>query len=154
MTSSKLSWDEYYMGVAVLTSFRSKDPNTKVGCCIVNKYGRIISTGYNGFPQNADNDSFPWTRDGSFLDTKYPFVCHAELNAILNAQSDLHGARLYVTLFPCNECAKAVSQSGITEVVYGDNKYSDTDIVKASKKILESCGVKLRYLKPIGLEIL
>lgn len=142
-----ISWDEYFMGVALLAAKRSKDPNTQVGACIVNKNKRILSTGYNGFPYGCSDDTFSWERSGS--DTKYKYVVHAELNAILNAGGkDLSGARLYVDLFPCNECAKAIIQSGITEVVYLYDKYADTEETIASKKMLNSAGVRLTQLTP------
>ncbi len=140
-----ISWDEYFMGVAHLSGFRSKDPNTQVGACIVNKSKRILSTGYNGFPHGCSDDTFPWDRDGE--DTKYRYVVHAELNAILNAHGkSLEGARLYVDLFPCNECAKAIIQSGIGEVVYLYDKYADTPDTIASKKMLDSAGVRTTRL--------
>ena len=110
-----ISWDEYFMGIALLSANRSKDPNTQVGACIVNDRNRIMSVGYNGFPAGCDDDVFPWEREGGEFDTKYPYVCHAELNAILNCTHDLRGCRIYVALFPCNECAKAIIQSGIKE---------------------------------------
>lgn len=142
-----ISWDEYFMGVALLAAKRSKDPNTQVGACIVNKNKRILSTGYNGFPYGCSDDTFSWEREGS--DTKYKYVVHAELNAILNAGGkDLSGARLYVDLFPCNECAKAIIQSGIAEVVYLYDKYADTEDTIASKKMLNSAGIRLTQLKP------
>ena len=142
-----ISWDEYFMGVALLAAKRSKDPNTQVGACIVNKNKRILSTGYNGFPYGCSDDTFPWEREGD--DTKYRYVVHAELNAILNAGGkDLTGSRLYVDLFPCNECAKAIIQSGISEVVYLYDKYADTEDTIASKKMLNSAGVRLTQLKP------
>lgn len=138
-----LSWDEYFMGVALLSSQRSKDPGTQVGACIVNAENRIVSMGYNGMPRGCDDDTYPWERDGDVLDTKYAFVCHAELNAILNASlGDLRGCRVYTTLFPCNECTKAIIQKGISEVIYLSDKYADTDTVRASKKMLDSAGVK------------
>lgn len=151
-----ISWDEYFMGVALLSAKRSKDPNTQVGACIVggqdsngSNGNTILSVGYNGLPSGCSDDEFPWGRDGDFLETKYPFVVHAELNAILNAQGkSLRGAKLYVALFPCNECAKAIIQSGIKEIVYLSDKYADTDIVKASKKMLNSADVKLTQLNP------
>ena len=131
-----ISWDEYFMGVSLLASMRSKDPNTQVGACIVGDDNKIISVGYNGFPRGCSDDVFPWERSGANMnDTKYPFVCHAELNAILNAGGqNLVGAKIYVALFPCNECAKAIIQSGIKEVIYISDKYAETDATKASKK--------------------
>ena len=142
-----LSWDEYFMGLSLLSSYRSKDPNTQVGACIVNENNKIMSVGYNGFPIGCSDDALPWARTGAPLETKYPFVCHAELNAILNSISrDLRGCTLYVVMFPCNECAKAIIQSGIREVVYRDNKYPDSDSVKASMMMLNGAGVKLRQL--------
>ncbi|MCR5540588.1 MAG: dCMP deaminase family protein [Ruminococcus sp.] len=140
-----LSWDEYFMGIAHLSARRSKDPSTQVGACIVSEENKILSVGYNGMPTGCSDDDMPWNREGDFLETKYPFVCHAELNAILNRSTgSLKNARIYVSLFPCNECAKAIIQSGIKEVVYGDDKYADTDGVRASKKMFNMAGVKLR----------
>ncbi|MDD6620043.1 MAG: dCMP deaminase family protein [Eubacteriales bacterium] len=140
-----ISWDEYFMGVAMLASYRSKDPGTQVGACIVNEDNKIMSVGYNGFPRGCSDDEFPWEREADReTDTKYPYVCHAELNAILNAGGNsLMGCRIYVALFPCNECAKAIIQSGIKEVIYNSDKYADTDLVKASKRMLRCAGVKL-----------
>ena len=147
-----ISWDEYFMGVALLAAKRSKDPNTQVGACIVNKNKRILSTGYNGFPYGCSDDTFPWERDGE--DTKYKYVVHAELNAILNAGGkDLTGSRIYVDLFPCNECAKAIIQSGISEIIYLYDKYADLPETIASKKMLNSAGVRLTQLKPTKKEI-
>ena len=142
-----LSWDEYFMGIAVLSTMRSKDPNTRVGACIVSKDNRILSIGYNGAPNGYKDDVFPWDREGDPKDTKYFYVCHSELNAILNyggSRSDLVGSKLYVTLFPCNECAKVVVQSGIKEVIYLSDKYHGTDATVVSKKIFDVCGVKYR----------
>lgn len=147
-----ISWDEYFMGVALLAAKRSKDPNTQVGACIVNKNKRILSTGYNGFPYGCSDDLFPWEREGD--DTKYKYVVHAELNAILNAGGkNLEGSRLYVDLFPCNECAKAIIQTGIAEVVYLYDKYADQEDTIASKKMLNSAGVRLTQLKPSSRSI-
>ena len=140
-----LSWDEYFMGIALLSSQRSKDPSTQVGACIVNDENRILSMGYNGMPHCCSDDEYPWAREGGNLDTKYMFVCHAELNAILNYRGgSLKGARVYTTLFPCNECAKAIIQSGISEVIYMLDKYADTDSIKCSKRMFDSAGVKYR----------
>ena len=140
-----ISWDEYFMGVAVLAAKRSKDPNTQVGACIVNKSKRILTTCYNGFPVGCSDDEFPWNREGEI--TKYPFVVHAELNAILNAHGkSLEGARLYVDLFPCNECAKAIIQSGISEIVYLYDKYADQPETIASKKMLTAAGIRTTQL--------
>lgn len=142
-----ISWDEYFMGVAILASKRSKDPNTQVGACIVNENNIILSTGYNGFPAGCSDDEYPWAREGE--DTKYPYVVHAELNAILNANGrNLRGSRIYVALFPCNECAKAIIQSGIREVIYLSDKYASTSGTLASKKMLASAGVSVRQLEP------
>jgi dCMP deaminase len=141
-----ISWDEYFMGIALLSAKRSKDPSTPVGACIVDsKTNRILSVGYNGFPIGCSDDDFPWERDGKPLDTKYPYVVHAEMNAILNNRSaSFEGNKIYTTLFPCNECTKAIIQAGIREVIYLSNKYEDTDNVKASRRMLEQTGVKLR----------
>ena len=141
-----INWDEYFMGVAMLAARRSKDPNTQVGACIVSQDNIIISTGYNGMPKGCSDDEFPWDREGA--ETKYPYVVHAELNAILNANGrDLRGSRLYVALFPCNECAKAIIQSGIREVIYLSDKYARTPGTLASKRMLRSAGVTLRQVK-------
>ncbi len=133
------------MGVALLSAMRSKDPNTQVGACIVNSDNRIVSVGYNGFPRGCSDETFPWERTASNQnETKYPFVCHAELNAILNSNGrDMRGARIYVALFPCNECAKSIIQAGISEVIYISDKYADTDNCRASKLMLQAAGVKL-----------
>jgi dCMP deaminase len=142
-----LSWDEYFMGVALLSAQRSKDPNTQVGACIVNPQNKIVGVGYNGFPTGCSDDEFPWEREGQFLDTKYPYICHAELNAVINKISaDLYDCRLYVALFPCNECAKVIIQAGITEVVYLSDKYQDTDSVRASRRMFTAAGVRMRKL--------
>ncbi len=142
-----ISWDEYFMGVAMLAALRSKDPNTQVGACIVSPDNIIISTGYNGLPNGCSDDVYPWEREGA--ETKYPFVVHAELNAILNANGrDLRGSRLYVALFPCNECAKAIIQSGVKEVLYLSDKYADSPSTRASKRMMDSAGVKYRQLHP------
>lgn len=144
-----IRWDEYFMGVALLSAQRSKDPNTQVGACIVNPDKKIVGVGYNGFPSGCNDDELPWAREGAYLETKYPYVCHAELNAILNSISrDLKGCSIYVDLFPCNECAKAIIQSGIQEIVYLSDKYAATDSVVASKRMLNQAGVLLRQLKP------
>ena len=150
-----ISWDEFFMGAAMLCAKRSKDPNTQVGACIVNSENRIVSVGYNGFPAGCDDDTFPWERSAEDrYNTKYLYVCHAELNAILNARgTNLTGNRLYVALFPCNECAKAIIQSGITEVIYLSNKYKDTPEPRASKRMLEAAGVKLTQLVPEKREL-
>ncbi|MCD7722936.1 MAG: dCMP deaminase family protein [Clostridiales bacterium] len=140
-----ISWDEYFMGIALLSANRSKDPNTQVGACIVNSDNRIVGVGYNGFPRGCSDDVLPWARAGEHQnDTKYPFVCHAELNAILNTNGrSLKGSRIYVALFPCNECAKAIIQAGLSEVVYISDKYAGTEANMASKKMFEMAGVKL-----------
>lgn len=148
-----ISWDEYFMGVSMLSALRSKDPNTKVGACIVNKTKRIVGIGYNGFPVGCSDDEFPWGRDGEFLKTKYPFVVHAEANAILNSTADLHGSTIYVSLFPCHECSKLIIQSGIKEIVYLSDKYNGTESDQAAKKMLEAGGVKWRKLENYELRI-
>ena len=144
-----ISWDEYFMGVALLAAQRSKDPNTQVGACIVSEDNRILSMGYNGAPRGLHDDQMHWKREGDFKETKYAYVCHAELNAILNAKcKDLSNCKIYVALFPCNECAKAIIQSGINEVIYLSDKYANTDSVKASKLMFKSAGVQLKQLEP------
>ncbi|MBQ8174538.1 MAG: dCMP deaminase family protein [Clostridia bacterium] len=145
-----ISWDEYFMAVALLAAERSKDPNTQVGACIVDADNRIVSTGYNGFPYGCSDDEYPWSREGEDVaNTKYGYVVHAELNAILNARGrNVAGTRLYVALFPCNECAKAIIQAGIKEVVYLSDKYANTPGTLISKRMLRSAGVALRQLVP------
>lgn len=149
-----LSWDEYFMGVALLSAGRSKDNNTQVGACIVSDENKVLSVGYNGMPTGCSDDDMPWDREGDTLSTKYPFVCHAELNAILNRiTGSLKGSKIYVSLFPCNECAKAIIQSGIKEVIYMEDKYADSDSVKASKMMFEMAGIKYRMYKSTGRKI-
>lgn len=136
------------MGVALLSAKRSKDPSTQVGACIVNSKNKIVGAGYNGLPAGCDDDEFPWEKQGDFLQTKYPYVCHAELNAILNnIGMDLHGCRIYTALFPCNECAKAIIQSGITEVIFLSDKYAESDSSLASKRMLETAGINYRKVE-------
>ena len=149
-----LSWDEYFMGIAMLSAQRSKDPSTQVGACIANSDHKILSVGYNGMPIGCSDDEMPWEREGEMLDTKYAFVCHAELNAILNnGNTSLKNSVIYTTLFPCNECTKAIIQSGIKEVVYLEDKYSESDSVKASKKMMDMVGVKYRKYTAGGKKI-
>ena len=149
-----ISWDEYFMAVARLAGFRSKDPNSQVGSCIVSPDNKILSMGYNGFPLGCSDDEYPWAREGDPLETKYIYVTHSELNAILNYRGgNLEGAKLYVSLFPCNECAKAIIQSGIKEVIYLDDKYADTPSVMASNRMLHSAGVNFRRYEPSGRKI-
>lgn len=149
-----ISWDEYFMGIALLTAMRSKDDSSQVGACIVSPENKILSLGYNGMPIGCNDDDMPWEREGDPLDTKYMYVCHAELNAILNsAHSNLTGARVYVTLFPCNECAKAIIQSGIKEVIYDCNKYEDTPSVQASMRMFDSAGVRYHQYHRTDREI-
>ena len=149
--SDYITWDEYFMGVAQLSALRSKDPNTQVGSCIVSEKNKILSMGYNGFPTGCSDDDFPWAREGSPLDTKYPFVTHSELNAILNYRGgSLEGAKLYVSLFPCNECAKAIIQCGIRTVVYDSDKYASSDMTIASKRMFDAAGVRYYQYQRTG----
>lgn len=144
-----ISWDEYFMGVAVLSGMRSKDPNTQVGACIVSEDNKILSMGYNGFPKGCSDDEFPWARDGEPLENKYFYTTHSELNAILNYRGgSLEGAKMYVTLFPCNECAKAIIQAGIKTIVYENDKYENTPAVIASKRMLNAAGVRYYQYTP------
>ena len=152
-----ISWDAYFMGIAHLSALRSKDPSTQVGACIVDTSKKIVSMGYNGFPIGISDDTFPWGREGSFSDTKYAYVVHAELNAILNSPRAVQGCSLYVSLFPCNECAKAIIQSGIKEIVYENDKYADTEAVQVSKRMLKEAGVSLRktdHLVSVDLKVI
>lgn len=150
-----LSWDEYFMGIALLSAMRSKDPNTTVGTCIVDVDNRILSVGYNGMPSGCSDDEFPWEREGDTLDTKYAYVCHSEMNAILNYTGTtlMKGAKLYTTLFPCSECTKAIIQKGISEVHFLSDKYSDTDGNVAAKRMFDSAGVKYYQYNPSGRKI-
>lgn len=145
-----LSWDEYFMAVAQLSAMRSKDPHTQVGACIVSSDNRILSIGYNGAPNGFKDEMFPWANEGETLETKYLYVVHAERNAILNyrgSRKDLEDSKIYVDLFPCNECAKEIIQAGIKEVVYLSDKYANTDEIIASKRLLNSCNVKYRKIE-------
>ena len=150
MRDDVLSWDQYFMGVALLSAKRSKEPSTQVGACIVNEDKRIIGIGYNGFPRGCSDDVFPWGKgDLNKLNTKYPYVVHAEQNAILNARGkNLEGCRIYVNLFPCHDCARNIIQSGIKKVYYLEDKYKDTDSIKASKFMFEKAKVECIRLKP------
>lgn len=152
--SDYISWDEYFMSVAILAGMRSKDPSTQVGACIVSNDNKILSMGYNGFPKGCSDDDFPWAREGDTLETKYLYTVHSELNAILNYRgSSLEGAKLYVSLFPCNECAKAIIQSGIKTVVYDLDKYNDTPSVIASKRMMDAAGVRYYPYQRTGRKI-
>ena len=145
-----LSWDEYFMAITKLSAMRSKDPSTTVGACIVSNDNRILSIGYNGDPNGFNDDEFPWNREGDNLNTKYPYVCHAELNAILNyrgSKKDLENAKIYVDLFPCNECAKVIIQSGIKEILYLNDKYANSENNIASRTLFDKCGVKYHKIK-------
>ena len=148
-----ISWDQYFMGIAILSSERSKDPSTRVGACIVNSDNKILSMGYNGAPTGLSDDIMPWDREGDNLKTKYPYVCHSELNAILNCPTSVKGAKVYVTLFPCNECAKAIIQSVIKEVIYLSDKYHDSDGCRASRMMFDNCGVTYRKYEMAGKDI-
>lgn len=144
-----ISWDQYFMGVALLSAKRSKDPNTQVGACLINTDKRIIGIGYNGFPSALSDDEFPWEKEGNFSNTKYPYVVHAEMNAILNATQSLKNATLYVTLFPCHECSKMLIQAGIKEIVYYGQKYEQTESDVAAKKMLDATKVSYRLFNDI-----
>jgi dCMP deaminase len=146
--SDYLSWDDYFMAVALLSAQRSKDPNTQVGACVANEQNKIVGVGYNGFPWGCSDDELPWAREGSFLDTKYPYVCHAEVNAVLNSIAyHLNNCRIYVGLFPCNECTKVIIQAGIKEIIYMSDKYKESDTVRASKMMLDRAGIRYRQFK-------
>jgi len=149
-----ITWDEYFMGVAQLAAKRSKDPGTQVGACIIDENKHILSVGYNGMPMGCSDDEYPWEREGEMLDTKYAYVCHAELNAILNCKaSDLRGTTVYVTLFPCNECTKAIIQKGIKNIIYLDDKYHDMDMEVAARRMLDSAKVTYKRYVPGDKEI-
>jgi dCMP deaminase len=143
-----LDWDETFVLMSDLIAMRSKDPSTQVGACIVNDENVVVGLGYNGFPRGCHDDNLPWCREGETLESKYAYVVHAEANAIMNANDNVAGCRIYVNLFPCNECAKMIIQSGIKEVIYVSDKYADVDIFKVAKKILDASGVMMRQYKP------
>ncbi|MFA6859788.1 MAG: dCMP deaminase family protein [Clostridia bacterium] len=145
-----IEWDKYFMAIAKLSAMRSKDPSTQVGSCIVSKNNRILSTGYNGTPNTFCDSEFPWGKEGLPLESKYLFVCHSELNAIMNFKGnncELENSRIYVSLFPCNDCAKLLIQAGVKEVIYLDDRYADKNFTIAAKKMFDTCGVKYRQLK-------
>ncbi len=137
-----INWDQYFMMIAIISSMRSKDPDTQVGACIVKDH-KIIGTGYNGMPNGCSDNEYPWCREGDFLDNKYPYVCHAELNAISNSYSSVKDSKIYCTLFPCNECAKIIIQSGIKEVIYLDDKYKEFDSNKAAVRMFNSANISM-----------
>lgn len=149
-----ITWDQYFMGIAILSAQRSKDPNTQVGCCIVDENNRIVSMGYNGFPNGILDEDFSWERQGEPLETKYMYVCHAELNAILNTCANLKNCTLYVTLFPCNECTKAIIQKGIKKVVYLEDKHSESDSTIASKRMLSKTNIIFEQFQFSNKEVL
>ena len=151
--NNHLSWDEYFMSVANLSSLRSKDPRTKVGSCIVNDRNHIVGVGYNGFPVGISDDEFPWGRDGDFADTKYPYVVHAEQNAILNAHIQIYGCRIYTTNFPCHECTKYIIQAGITEVIYMRENGSDDDSKIASNRMYSAAGIRIRKMDELEVVV-
>ena len=150
-----INWDEYFMGVAFLSAKRSKDPHTQVGACIVSQDNKILSMGYNGFPNGCSDEDFPWNRESADpYDNKYFYTTHSELNAILNYRGgSLEGSKLYVTLFPCNECAKALIQSGIRTVIYAEDRYASTSATRASKRMLRAAGVEFYPYEPSGRRI-
>ena len=153
--ANAISWETYFMGIAHLSALRSKDPNTQVGAVIVDQEHKVVSIGYNGFPKGCSDDEYPWENEGSSLETKYVYVVHAELNAILNSPRTVKGCSIYVSLFPCHECAKAIIQSGIQEIVYESDKYASSESVLASKRMLESAGVKMVQLtKKVKIEVM
>ncbi|HCT63369.1 MAG TPA: cytidine deaminase [Erysipelotrichaceae bacterium] len=153
--ANAISWETYFMGIAHLSALRSKDPNTQVGAVIVDQEHKVVSIGYNGFPKGCSDDEYPWENEGSSLETKYVYVVHAELNAILNSPRSVKGCSIYVSLFPCHECAKAIIQSGIQEIVYESDKYASSESVLASKRMLESAGVKMVQLtKKVKVEVM
>ena len=153
--ANAISWETYFMGIAHLSALRSKDPNTQVGAVIVDQEHKVVSIGYNGFPKGCSDDEYPWENEGSSLETKYVYVVHAELNAILNSPRSVKGCSIYVSLFPCHECAKAIIQSGIQEIVYESDTCASSESVLASKRMLESAGVKMVQLtKKVKVEVM
>lgn len=154
MRKDYVSWDECFMAMAMLIAQRSKDPSTQVGACIVNQNHIVMGLGYNGLPRGLNDDDYPWSKkDGNFSETKYPYVVHAELNAILNSQQRLAECTMYVTLFPCNECSKAIIQSGITRLVYFSDKHAHKESTIASKKMLQDAGVEVVEFENKNLQL-
>ncbi|MDR2821841.1 MAG: dCMP deaminase family protein [Mycoplasmataceae bacterium] len=154
MANKRLSWDEYFMGIAIMTSKRSADPSSQVGCILVRPDNRIVSLGYNGFPKGSDDGAFSWEREGEWINTKYPYVVHDAINALLNAKgADLTGCKMYCNLFPCNDCAKALAQAGIAEIIYFENKHPEQDIYKAAAIMMKKMGIKCRQYVPTGTKI-
>ena len=153
MDDNYLSWDQYFMSIANLSSMRSKDPKTKVGACIVNENHHIVGVGYNGFPVGVSDETFPWGREGDFLDTKYPYVVHAEQNAILNAHGSVRGCRIYTTSYPCHECAKYIIQAGIKEVIYMRETGSDENSKAASKRMFDATGIVYRQMETLEITV-
>ena len=153
--ANAITWETYFMGIAHLSALRSKDPSTQVGAVIVDPENKVVSIGYNGFPKGCSDDEYPWVNEGSSLETKYVYVVHAELNAILNSPRSVKGCKIYVSLFPCHECAKAIIQAGIQEIVYESDKYAESESVLASKRMLASAGVKMLQLtKKVKIEVM
>lgn len=154
MRDNYIDWNTYFIGIAYLSAMRSKDPTTQVGACIVNQNKRIIGIGYNGFPYGCDDATFPWQKEGAFFDTKYAYVVHAELNAILNSSENLMGATIYVTHFPCNECAKAIIQSGINKVIFSSSKHAELDKTYASRKMFTAAGIEIEQISEVHVSLL
>ena len=153
--ANAITWETYFMGIAHLSALRSKDPSTQVGAVIVDPENKVVSIGYNGFPKGCSDDEYPWVNEGSSLETKYVYVVHAELNAILNSPRSVKGCKIYISLFPCHECAKAIIQAGIQEIVYESDKYAESESVLASKRMLASAGVKMLQLtKKVKIEVM
>ncbi|KAF7710059.1 hypothetical protein HF521_008931 [Silurus meridionalis] len=151
-TTGSYKDEVYFMTVALLFAKKSPDPNTKVGACIVNQEGKIVGIGYNKMPNGCENADFPWKR-GKYDDptTKHQYVCHAELNAIVNKTSvDVKGCTIYVTLFPCNQCARILIQSGVRNLVYLSNKRKDRPDTNVSNKLLDTAGVTCRQFTAQG----
>lgn len=137
-----LTWQEYFITIAQVCALRSKDPSTQVGTVIVNKNKEIIATGYNGLPWGCHDDNYPWENDDkNWLETKYPYVVHAEANAIIHARQNCFGFSLYTTLFPCGECAKLIIQSGIKEIYYSSDKHNEKEEVIVAKRMLKDAGI-------------
>lgn len=151
LNMKRLDWDKYFMALAEVSKLRSKDPNTQVGAAIAGNDKRVVGLGYNGMPKG--DDTFPWGREGEKKDTKYPYVIHAEMNAVLNAKVNISGTTLYTTLYPCSNCAKFVAQAGIKEIVFMDNIYEGTEDQLISKNILDKVGIKVRQMEKIQIEI-
>lgn len=147
-----ISWDNCFMGIALLLRLRSRDTNTKVGACLVNDRNEIISIGYNDFPLPETGIEFSWKRDGQYLQTKYPYVCHAELNTLISAKGDTRNSKMYITSFPCSECAKAIIQAGVQRVIYSGDDCSNSNSSVAALELFKKYDIVINKIDCIEVK--